>query len=105
MRWTLRKWCWRASAAVVSSALVLLSSRNAAAFRTIEDLEDVPDGARVHWYFGLFDYRVHEDPSDSIDVSTLAEVSQRAFAAWTTAPCARIVPGYRGMTPGLRRAG
>jgi hypothetical protein len=68
------------------------------AYRTIEDYADVPDGARVSWPGGLFEYRVHEAPEASLDAASVGETSQSAFRAWVDASCPVLTPQYLGTT-------
>jgi hypothetical protein len=80
------------------ATLAMLVAPPALAYRTIEDYPDVPDGARVRWPDGVFQYRVHEDAEDSLDAATLRETSQRAFEAWVDASCPVLAPEYLGST-------
>jgi hypothetical protein len=84
--------------AVLSATFVTLFASPAGAYRTIEDYSDVPDGARVSWPGGVFEYSVHDDPEDSLDAATVGETSQRAFQSWADAECMAISPEYLGST-------
>jgi hypothetical protein len=80
------------------ATLTLVVAGPAWAYRTIDDYSDVPDGARVGWPGGVFKYRVHEDPEDSLDAATVSETSQYAFQVWAGAGCAVVSPEYLGLT-------
>jgi hypothetical protein len=88
----------RAWACLSVTGLVLASSQAAWAFRTIENHPEVPDGVQVRWPYGVFEYRVHEDPEDSIDVEAFAEASRQALRAWSSADCGLLVPADLGTT-------
>jgi hypothetical protein len=95
----------RASVSLAGLSLVLLSSSAAWGFRTIEDDADVPDGTRVHWPNGVFEYRVHANPDASIDAESLAEASGRALLTWASTSCARLTPFFLEKTAGQAVSG
>ncbi len=80
------------------AAMATLVATPAWAYRTIDDYPDVPDGARVRWLNGVFEYQVYDNPDGSFDADTLSETSQRAFQTWAGAPCSGISPSYAGAT-------
>jgi MYXO-CTERM domain-containing protein len=82
----------------LATGLALLVASPAWAYRTIDDYADVPDGARVSWPGGAFQYRVHEDVDDALDATTVGETSQYAFQVWAGAQCAALTPQYLGPT-------
>lgn len=84
--------------ALLTATLAMLVAAPAHAYRTIEDYPDVPDGAHVRWPNGVFQYSVHEDPEDSLDVTVVGEAAQRAFQSWAAAPCPAVSPEYLGPT-------
>jgi hypothetical protein len=84
--------------ALITATIATLVATPAWAYRTIDDYPDVPDGARVRWPGGVFQYRVHEDPDASLDASTVGETSQSAFGAWVDASCPVLTPQYLGTT-------
>lgn len=83
---------------LLAVALATTIAGPAWAYRTIEDYPDVPDGARVRWPGGVFEYRVHEPPEASIDAETLGETSRNAFEAWLEGSCSGLSPLYLGPT-------
>jgi hypothetical protein len=88
----------RVRACLAALGLVVLAAPPAAAFRTIEDYPEVPDGARVRWPDGVFEFWTYDHGIDSIDASRLAEVSTRALFAWAEPSCARLRPRNLGIT-------
>jgi hypothetical protein len=79
--------------------VVLSIAPSAWAFRTLEDYDDVPDGARVAWPDGEFEFWTYERGTDSVSAEALAETSRIALWAWQSVPCARVAPTHVGISP------
>jgi hypothetical protein len=85
-------------ARIVAALSVLLVPSESAAYRTIESLPDFPDGQRVRWPAGGFQYEVSESVPDSIPLGNLTSAAQRALDAWSQIGCASVRAVYGGLT-------
>jgi hypothetical protein len=101
--------CWRAGVQsfvrIVAGLSALLVPSESAAYRTIESLPDFPDGQRIRWAAGGFQYQVRDSVPDSIPLGNLTSAAQREFEAWSQIGCASVSVVYGGATSDPARSG